>query len=186
MADSGIRRINVIGTSGSGKSTFGRSLAQTIQAPYLEMDNLYWKDNWEEPSDEMFFSDLEQALRGDSWVLDGNYSRTTPLKWARVQLVIWLDLPFLLTFWQVLRRSVTRAWTQRQIWPDSNNKETFSKMFRHDSVVLWSITSYRRNRSRYSALFHQTEQFPGVHFVRLRSHKEVRNFVAQFPESNLS
>jgi adenylate kinase family enzyme len=34
-----ISRINVIGTSGSGKSTFGRKLAATLQYPYIEFLN---------------------------------------------------------------------------------------------------------------------------------------------------
>ncbi|HDY8086621.1 TPA: (d)CMP kinase, partial [Vibrio vulnificus] len=33
-----MKRINVIGTSGSGKSTFSRQLASKLKYPYLEMD----------------------------------------------------------------------------------------------------------------------------------------------------
>lgn len=41
-----MKRINVVGTSGSGKSTFGRQLSQQICAPYIEMDALFWQPNW--------------------------------------------------------------------------------------------------------------------------------------------
>ena len=70
-------KVNVIGTSGSGKSTFSTALACAQNIPCVEMDRLHWKPNWTESSDDEFFSTLEQALCGDSWVLDGNYNRTT-------------------------------------------------------------------------------------------------------------
>jgi shikimate kinase len=34
-------RINVIGTSGSGKTTFGKKLAKTLSIPFLEMDAIF-------------------------------------------------------------------------------------------------------------------------------------------------
>lgn len=35
-------KINVVGTSGSGKSTFSRRLAAQLAIPYIEMDALFW------------------------------------------------------------------------------------------------------------------------------------------------
>ena len=71
-----IRRINVVGTPGSGKTTFGRRLAEVLGLPFVEMDQVYWGRDWAEPTDEVFFPELERITAGPSWVLDGNYSRT--------------------------------------------------------------------------------------------------------------
>ena len=95
-------RINVIGTSGSSKSRFARQLVAALKIPYLEMDRLYWKPNWQEPNNEEFFSILEHALSGDAWVLDGNYTRTTHIKWPRANLVVWIDYSFPLTLYRVI------------------------------------------------------------------------------------
>lgn len=89
-----MKRINVVGVSGSGKSTFGRQLATALGIPYIEMDAIYWKADWQEPEDEEFFGALTQAIRPEAWVLDGNYSRTTELKWARADTVIWINYSF--------------------------------------------------------------------------------------------
>ncbi|MCG8379852.1 MAG: (d)CMP kinase, partial [Proteobacteria bacterium] len=72
---SAARRINVVGSSGSGKSTVAKKLAARINAPYVELDALNWKPNWTESTDDELFPDLESALAGDAWVLDGNYTR---------------------------------------------------------------------------------------------------------------
>lgn len=45
--------INIIGTTGSGKSTFARKLAQKQQLQYIELDNLLWLDDWQESADDI-------------------------------------------------------------------------------------------------------------------------------------
>lgn len=151
-----IQRINVVGTSGSGKSTFAKSLASKLRCKYVEMDKLFWEPHWQEKEDQRFFSDLEAALHEDRWVLDGNYFRTQPIKWKRVDLVIWLDFSFLLTFTRALKRSIVRAITKVELWQGTGNKESFRKTFFHkDSILWWTITSYSRNKERYLKLDEQ-------------------------------
>lgn len=64
-------KINVVGTSGSGKSTVARQLAQKLAVPYIEMDKLYWRPNWQGASDDEFLHLVEQALVSApaGWVL---------------------------------------------------------------------------------------------------------------------
>ena len=76
-----MKRINVVGTSGSGKSTISKKLAENLGVPYIELDALFWGPNWTTTPDDEFFESLEKQLTAtDGWVLDGNYSRTTPIK----------------------------------------------------------------------------------------------------------
>jgi len=89
-----MKRINIIGTSGSGKTTFGKRLAKVLSIEYIEMDQLFWGKNWYWPSDEEFFSKLKSELEKKLWILDGNYTRSIPIKWEKVDTVIWLDFSF--------------------------------------------------------------------------------------------
>ena len=41
-------RINVVGTSGCGKSTVAKRIAERLNVPYIQLDELYWKPNWVE------------------------------------------------------------------------------------------------------------------------------------------
>ncbi|WP_262355798.1 shikimate kinase, partial [Klebsiella pneumoniae] len=61
QAESGNRgetemNINVVGTSGSGKSTLARRLAHRLELPWIELDRLYWRPNWQGAPDEAFFA----------------------------------------------------------------------------------------------------------------------------------
>ncbi len=146
----------MVGTSGSGKSTFAKSLASKMGFPYVEMDKLFWEPHWMEKEDQKFFSDLEAALQKDQWVLDGNYFRTQPIKWRRVDIVIWLDFSLPLTFTRALKRSIVRAITKIELWEGTGNRESFRKTFFHkDSILWWTLTSYSKNKERYSKLDEQ-------------------------------
>lgn len=45
-------KVNVVGTSGSVKSTLARRLAQAISVPCIEIDTLWWRKNSQECGDE--------------------------------------------------------------------------------------------------------------------------------------
>ncbi|MCF6264133.1 MAG: AAA family ATPase [Xanthomonadales bacterium] len=61
-----MKKINIIGTSGSGKSTFAKALSKKLDYPYIEMDAIFWGKNWYWPSDDEFFNKL--ALPLIEWV----------------------------------------------------------------------------------------------------------------------
>ena len=48
-------RINVVGTSGCGKSTVAKRIAEKLNVPYIQLDELHWKPNWVESTDEELF-----------------------------------------------------------------------------------------------------------------------------------
>jgi len=169
-------RINVIGTSGSGKTTFGRELASALQIPFIELDAIFWEPDWSEPDDSELFPKLSAALAGDHWVLDGNYTRTLDIKWERVETVIWLDFSFPRTVTQAVKRAVTRIISQEEIWPDTGNRESLKKLFSRDSIVLWTIQAYSRNKKKYPRYI-ASEQYRSIIFHRIRSPKQAREFI---------
>ncbi|MBD3673537.1 MAG: adenylate kinase [Planctomycetaceae bacterium] len=174
------RRINVVGTSGSGKSTLARQLADGLQIPYFEMDRLFWKQNWQESTDDEFFPTVDEVTIQDKWVLDGNYTRTTPIKWRRVELVVWLDMSFARTFYRVTKRVFQRSLSNQEIWPGTGNRETLRKaLLSRDSIILWMLTSYHRNRKKYLETM-QSSDYEHIRFVHLTAPREVQRFLEAF------
>jgi adenylate kinase family enzyme len=146
-----MRRIVIVGPTGSGKTTFGRKLAARLNLPVTDLDDLHWLPGWvERPRDE-FFALAEAAAGPEAWVIVGNYSKTRPLIWPRAEAVIWLDYPFPRVFWQLLRRSILRAIDKNPIC--NGNTESWRQFFSKKSIMLWLFSSYRRVRSNYAAIF---------------------------------
>ena len=57
-----MRRVNVKGTSGSGKTTFGQELARRLGVPFVELDALHHGPDWAEPTNDEFRARVREAI----------------------------------------------------------------------------------------------------------------------------
>lgn len=179
-------KINVVGTSGSGKSTFSRKLAQVLNVPHIEMDKIFWQPNWQESSNEKFFKDLENALNHEKWVLDGNYTRSIPIKWKNVETIIWLDYSFTRTIFQAVKRALQRSISQEEFWEGTGNTESFRRsFFSKDSIIWWSITTYSKVKEKYQNYL-DDPNYSHIQFIRLKNHKESEAFLKLLADKNKS
>ena len=105
-------------------------------------------------SPEEFRALLDEATRGDKWVVAGNYTTVSKeISWRRADTMIWLDMPFLSCFSQLLQRTIKRSLTGELIC--NGNRESLSKQFfSKQSLLWWCIKSWRKvltsNIRRYS------------------------------------
>ena len=171
-------RIHLVGGSGAGKTTLGRRLAERLQLPFIDLDELYWEPGWREVGHAELARRLAPHLAGPGWVVAGNYFATTEaLVWPRLTHLVVLDLsyPLLLrrTLWRTLVRGLTGA-------PCCNgNRESVWRLFHRDGVVRYLTRTWRKRRQRYAAL-------PGdaglahAQVLRLRTWAEVRGFETRF------
>ncbi|MBF2747043.1 AAA family ATPase [Enterobacter bugandensis] len=172
-------KINVIGTSGSGKSTLAKQIANELAIPYIEMDRLYWRPEWQGTPDDEFQEKLEQVLQASpDWVLDGNYNRTRPVKWRNVDVVVWVDYGFVRTLWQAVNRAIKRAWHKHELWPGTGNKESFRRaFFSKESILIWTMKTWRNNRTRYEADL-QNPQYGHIRFVHITRRGQAETLIA--------
>ncbi|MSQ36424.1 MAG: hypothetical protein EXR63_04695 [Dehalococcoidia bacterium] len=73
--DTALGRVVVVGSAGAGKTVLGQRLAAAMRVPFIDLDALYWKPGWVEPSEDEFAGRLAQRVVGDGWVVAGNYLR---------------------------------------------------------------------------------------------------------------
>jgi adenylate kinase family enzyme len=180
------RRIAVFGVTGSGKTTIACQLGQALGLPAIELDSLFWQPNWVETPPEEFRAKVGAALDAapDGWVCDGNYrTRLKDLVLARADTVVWMHLPFRVTFWRVFRRTISRAWSQEALW-GTNYESWRLTFFDRKSLLLWSITHHKATaRSTVAAL---AEMEPRPRVYELRSAREVNVFLAGVREEAVS
>ena len=88
-----MKKVIVIGCSGSGKSVFSRSFASLTGLPLYHLDNIWWREDGTNISREEFDVRLGEILARDCWIIDGNYKRTMERRMAACDTVIFFDLP---------------------------------------------------------------------------------------------
>ena len=146
-----LKRINVVGCSGSGKSTIAEAIAKRRKLPLIELDQLFWNPNWQETSKEKMEEHIRDKTSHEEWVLVGNYQRYEALKWKDVETVVWVDPPFIRNLWQITERSVRRAIHKKEIWEGTGCYESFYKTFcTRDSIILWMLRTYSGIQKEYS------------------------------------
>ncbi|WDZ50647.1 adenylate kinase [Acinetobacter vivianii] len=172
--------INIIGTTGSGKSTFARKLADQRKLQNIELDNLLWLDDWQESSNDALFLKLKIAMENaeTGWVIDGLYTRTIPMIMEKVDTVIWLDYPLHINLYRLSKRTFGRVISREKLWENSDNRESLKLMLSKESIFIWLIKSYPKNRKKYSDLM-QNPAYQHIQFIHLTSPKQTEAFFKQ-------
>ena len=88
-----MNRILVIGSPGSGKSTFAKELARRTGLPLYHLDLIWFHDNGDMESREIFDKKLQEILETEKWIIDGYYPRTLQYRLKFSDTVFFFDLP---------------------------------------------------------------------------------------------
>lgn len=88
-----MKKIIVIGCPGSGKTTLAEKLEEKTGLPLYHLDAIWHKADRTHISRDEFDTRLGEILALDSWIIDGNYTRTLERRIAACDTVILFDLP---------------------------------------------------------------------------------------------
>ncbi|MCK1619407.1 AAA family ATPase [Bradyrhizobium sp. 159] len=165
-----MRRIIVVGSQGSGKTSLSRNLGQKLDLPVVHLDVLYWRSGWK-PSDKANFrSRVAEAIAGDAWVVDGSFSGLAfDLTLARADTLVVIDRPRWLCQWRILWRSAFDRATARPDLPEGCPEQFDWKLMKE---------AWRYNTERVPAIEAERIQYgPDVPVVRLRRDRDIQGFL---------
>ncbi len=104
-----MQKILVLGSGGAGKTTLSKELAKILELELIHLDAYYWNPGWVASSPEEWMETIDDLVRRDRWVMDGNYRGTLIQRLYEADTVILIDMPR----WQCLWRVVKRWWRYR-------------------------------------------------------------------------
>jgi adenylate kinase family enzyme len=166
-----MQRIAILGCSGGGKSTLARDLSQRLSLPLVHLDALHWLPGWIERDDAAFRALQAQAVAGDRWVIDGNYTQTLDLRLPRADTILILDRSRLLCLWRVTWRWLTHLGRTRADMGEGCPEKV-------DWAFVQFIWSYpRRVAPRRDAAIARYGAHAAIY--RLTSDAAIRRFIAE-------
>lgn len=163
-----MKRVLVIGCPGSGKSTFARRLQKITDLPLCYLDMLFWNADKTTVSKEVFDLRLDEVLKKEEWIIDGNYSRTMERRLERCDTVFFLDYDV-----QVCVDGITnRVGTVRPDMPWIENEV--------DGDFLQFVKDFKTNRT--GQICEMLDKFPQVKKIVFKNRRESEEFLQKLTE----
>ncbi len=140
-----------------------------MHLPVVHLDKLFWSPGWVAKGAYEFRRILEDALAKDSWIIDGNYDGTLPMRLERCDLVVYFDVPRLVSLFGVLKRVLTSFGKTR---PDMGDG--------CPDKLDWEFIKYTWNFNRDRSVRNKNiVMSSGKPVVWLRSRREARRFLKE-------
>ena len=177
------KRIVIVGTTSSGKSTLAEQLADKLGYDFIELDALHWEPNWTEAPLDVFTERVKKAMQAEKWIVAGNYSKVRPLIWSRAEAVIWLDYSLWRIFWQLTRRTFTRWWKHEHLWGTNyENLWMHFKLWSDESLFHWLFKTYWRRKREYPMLLGLPEH-RHLNLIHFKHPKETDEWLSSLQKS---
>jgi adenylate kinase family enzyme len=168
-----MRRVLVIGSAGAGKSTLAVQLGERLALPVIHLDAFFWQSGWKETPRDIWRQRVAALVRGECWIMDGNYGGTLEERVNAADAVVLLDFPRLHCLYRVVRRAVRdRGRTRPDLHPECPEQLPDFAFLRW----IWNFPTESMPTIRQVLNDH-----PDKLLVVLRSSSDVQRFLASLP-----
>ncbi|MNP14209.1 topology modulation protein [compost metagenome] len=165
-----LKRIMIIGSGGSGKSTIARKLTDILKLPLVHLDVLYWRPGWVATPHDEWDAIQKELILHDEWIIDGNYNRTLEIRAERADTVIFIDLSPWITTFRVIKRRIKYQGRTR---PDLN--EGCPEQLDWEFIRL--VWNFRKDKR--PAILEKLKNYDhDKNIIILKSRREVTNFIS--------
>ncbi|MCM1043017.1 MAG: AAA family ATPase [Corallococcus sp.] len=113
MSQTDFSRIAVIGSPGSGKTTFSEKLSKVLGKRVTHLDKLLWESNWVMMPFEKRKEIHDMLIGGEEWLIDGMWRSHLADRLERATTVIFLDYPTSVCMRRAARRHFKNRGKQR-------------------------------------------------------------------------
>lgn len=170
-----LKRVNVVGSPCSGKTTASEAICKRLGLPHVELDVLYRGPHVEPVADHVFLRRVRSAVGSDAWLLDGDRASVRPLILDQAQAVVWLDYPIAVVLVRYFRRTLSRRTRRQTIWPETGTNEGLRRMLRRGSLFRLILARHGRRRIE---LLREIAKRNHLTVFRIRSPRQLRRWLA--------
>ncbi|PJI09580.1 MULTISPECIES: topology modulation protein [Clostridium] len=111
-------RIIIIGSPGSGKSTFSKKLNKVTGIPLIHLDKEYWHYGWIETPRDEWIKKQKKLIKMDRWIIEGNYGSTIDIRLERADTVVCFKLSRVVCLMRYFKRVITSFYKVREDMPE--------------------------------------------------------------------
>jgi adenylate kinase family enzyme len=165
-----MKKILVIGSGGSGKSTLSRRLGEKLCLEVFHLDKFYWREGWVKPGDVEWRRTVDELLAREQWIIDGNFSGTLKRRVESCDTIVFLDLSKIVCLWRIIRRRLSYRHQARPDMAEGCNERL------NLEFVSWVLNYSRRTRPKVLELIKINAASKKI--VWLKSPRQVEAFLS--------
>lgn len=102
------KKIRIIGSVGSGKTTLARKLSSELDIPYYELDNVVWKRHKSgdtKRTEREREEHLNSIIQTEHWIIEGVHSEDwVSSSFHHAELIIFLDTQYQIRTYRMIKR----------------------------------------------------------------------------------
>ena len=164
-----MKKVVIIGSSGAGKTTLAQALEPILNLKVYHLDRMFWMRDWKGKDRETRIDILQKISPEKQWIIEGTYPDSSVPGLEAADTIIFLDRsPF-----TCLCRVIARHWkssTRRRDIPEGCADIL-------NGHRMWKVLTFPfRDRKR---LIQKLDAYKSKRIIRLRSDKEVKDFLAR-------
>lgn len=166
-----MKKIIVLGNSGSGKSTFTTILANKLHIDFLHLDPLVYKYTWDKPEYKEMEEKVEKLLLKDSWIIDGNFLYNAQSRFKECDSIVFLDLNRFVCINSVIKRHKKYKGKHR----DSRSDDCDERLTL--SYLKWVLKDFYKTSRKI--ILKYIKDNPDKHVVILKSRRQVNKYLKE-------
>lgn len=135
-----MKRICIIGGSGTGKTTLANNLGKQLKLPVYHIDGIHYLKDWEVRNKDERDRIILEKIDEDKWIIDGTYNSTLKQRLEKADFIIYLDYSSIAQIKGVLGRFIRNHGKEKQEIPGCNEKMSWE-------FFLW-VVNWRKNKRK--------------------------------------
>jgi adenylate kinase family enzyme len=163
-----MKRVAIIGSPGTGKSTFAKQLAAKTGLPLLHLDYYYHdKQHDYQANKEAWTAKTTEMTQQKTWIIDGNFGRTMAHRLEQADTIFYFDMPAFLALKGVVKRWATAKHSKRSDMPDDWQEKPSWSFF-------WYVLRFRH---KYVAGTRQLVEQNTDKVVVFKNHNQIAEYL---------
>jgi adenylate kinase family enzyme len=166
------KRIFILGTVGSGKSTFAKKLSKILKIKHYDLDDVFWSRKFNKKRSEVNRDkEFKELCDKKEWIIEGVYSTWIDYGIKKSNLVVLLKIPKISLSWRITKRSLKRE-KQKKL-----GKKRYKQNFKDYLGLLKAVNNYYKKK--FARGYYKHKELIDNHkvdFVVLKTNKQINNF----------
>ena len=162
------RKIMIIGSGGSGKTTLARKLGEMLILPVTHLDKEFWNFGWIETPKEEWYEKQRNLVSKPEWIADGNFGGSLEIRLDNADTIIFLDFNRFVCMRSVVKRWLTNIGKTRPDMPEGCPEKIDFRFLKW----IWQFSLKSR-----PTIIEKITKYKNIELITIKSRKKLKQFV---------